>query len=233
MKKKKEEKAAKTLIFETLKEKAILKQDVFQNTKSTFLLFKEVVKEFAENYKEKFAEIDSRIEIDYVDAGEFEIQLKIAGDILFFNMHTNVFDFDKSHLIWKNSYVDNNESNAYCGMINVYNFLTDSFKYNRLNDLGYLIARVFVNRENHFFVEGKRQLGFLYNDFSNNIISRESVEKIVDSAILYSLDFDLLTPPYSNMQQLSVMEMQQWSTSLQTKTGKRLGFKFQSDTDSF
>ena len=53
-------------------------------------------------------------------------------------------------------------------MINIYNFLADSFKYNRLNDVGYLVGRVFLNKDLHYFVEGKRQLGFLYNDFVND-----------------------------------------------------------------
>jgi len=34
-------------------------------------------------------------------------------------------------------------------MISIYNFLSDSFKFNRVNDIGYLIARVFTNKENH------------------------------------------------------------------------------------
>jgi hypothetical protein len=231
--KKGEEKNPKELIFKTIKEKSILKQDVYRNTKISFELVKNIVKKTAEEYKGKFAKIDERICIEYIEISEFEIHLKLAGDILIFNMHTNVFDFDKGHVIWQNSYIANSPENAYCGMINIYNFLSDSFKYNRINDLGYLIARVFVNKDFHFFVEGKRQLGFLYNDFANNIADEISLEKVIDSAILYSLDFDLLTPPYANMQQLSVFEMKEWSTSLQTKTGKRLGFKFQSDSDTF
>ena len=38
------------------------------------------------------------------------------------------------------------------------------------NDLGYLIGRIFINHENHFMVQGKRQLGFLYNDFINQLL---------------------------------------------------------------
>ena len=45
-------------------------------------------------------------------------------------------------------------------MINIYNFLSDSFVYDRERDLGYLVARVFLNKEGHFFVQGKKQLGF-------------------------------------------------------------------------
>jgi hypothetical protein len=32
------------------------------------------------------------------------------------------------------------------------------------------VARLFLNKDGHFFVQGKRQLGFLYNDLANNPI---------------------------------------------------------------
>ena len=48
-------------------------------------------------------------------------------------------------------------ANSYCGVINIYTFLSDSFKFNRNADEGYLIGRIFVNRERSYFVEGKHQ----------------------------------------------------------------------------
>jgi hypothetical protein len=114
-------------------------------------------------------------------------------------------------------------------MINVYNFLTDSFKYNRNDDLGYLIGRLFVNRENHYFVEGKRQMGFLYNNFGQAIISSDAIKRIIESAMLYSLEFDLLVPPYDMVKIASVAQMNSKIESSKLQTGKRLGFKFNSD----
>ncbi|HDP54189.1 MAG TPA: hypothetical protein ENN24_00670, partial [Bacteroidetes bacterium] len=108
-------------------------------------------------------------------------------------------------------------------------FLTDSFKYNRNDDLGYLIGRLFVNREKHYFVEGKRQMGFLYNNFGQAIISKEVIKKIIESAMLYSLDFDLLVPPYDMVKIASVAQMNSKIDSSKLQTGKRLGFKFNSD----
>lgn len=219
------------LILRTLKEKSVLKQDVYRQTKSVFMEFKLVVKEVVNDFKDKMAAIDKRIIIAYKDKGEFEFELIIAGDILIFHMHTNVFEFDKSHPIWKTSYVRDNEMNSFCGIINVYNFLSDSFKYNRVRDIGYLIARVFVNRELHYFVEGKRQLGFLYNDFVHGIINKQEVVKIVESSILYCLNFDLFTPPFETVKEVSVLEMIEAADIMQITTGKRLGFRFMSDLD--
>jgi hypothetical protein len=219
------------IILELLKEKSSLKQDVFYSTLSVFKELKDVVKEVVNDLKPKVAAIDKRLIINYKDKTEFEIELQVAGDVLIFQMHTNVFEFDISHQIWKTSYVKEQPSNSFCGVINIYNFLADSFKYNRRNDLGYLVARIFQNRENHYFVEGKRQLGFLYNDFSNALMNRAELKKIVESAVVYCLSFDLFTPPFEEVRVVSVGQTEQQNFLMSVKTGKRLGFRFQNDTD--
>lgn len=219
------------IILELLKEKSSLKQDVFYSTLSVFKELKDVVKEVVNDLKPKVAAIDKRLIINYKDKTEFEIELQVAGDVLIFQMHTNVFEFDISHQIWKTSYVKEQPSNSFCGVINIYNFLADSFKYNRSNDLGYLVARIFQNRENHYFVEGKRQLGFLYNDFSNALMNRAELKKIVESAVVYCLSFDLFTPPFEEVRVVSVGQTEQQNFLMSVKTGKRLGFRFQTDTD--
>ena len=175
--------------------------------------------------------VDKDVLVDFIDKSEYEFHIKFGGDILVFFMHTNVFDFEKSHAIWKTSYLKEDELRAYCGMINVYNFLSDSFKYNRLNDVGYLVGRIFLNKDLHYFVEGKRQLGFLYNDFVNEVINNDKIRKIIESSILYSMDFDLLTPHYDTMKVVSVNEVNEVTSAMSIKTGKRLGFKFQADND--
>jgi hypothetical protein len=222
----------KDLILETLKTKASLKQDVFKKTKDVFQSFKLEAEKLVEELKTEMEQIDERVIVDIRDKGDYEFHIKFGGDILIFFMHTNVFDFDKGHPIWKTSYLKDDELRAYCGMINVYNFLGDSFKYNRLNDVGYLVARFFLNKDDHYFVEGKRQLGFLYNDFVNETINNDKIKKIIESSILYSMDFDLLTPSYENMQNVSVHEVNAVTSAMSIKTGKRLGFKFEADSNN-
>lgn len=224
-------KSPKTLILETLKEKGCLKQKVFKNTIAIFKDFKSEAKTLISELKAEMQDFDKEVSIQFIDKGKYEFHIKFGGDILVFFMHTNVFDFEKSHNIWNSSYLKEDELRAYCGMINVYNFLADSFKYNRVNDLGYLVGRLFVNKDLHYFVEGKRQLGFLYNDFVNEVISKEKIKAIIESTILYSLDFDLLTPPYENMKEVSLIDVIEVTNAMNIKTGKRLGFKFQADND--
>lgn len=222
---------AKQLILDTLKTKACLKQDVFKKTKETFKTFKLEAKKLSEELKNEMTGIDKDVIVEFIEKGDYEFHIKFGGDILVFYMHTNVFDFNKDHPIWKTSYVKDDELRAYCGMINVYNFLADSFKYNRLEDVGYLVARLFINKDEHYFVEGKRQLGFLYNDFVNESINNDKIRSIIESSVLYSMDFDLLTPPYEAMSQVNVYTVIEATNAMKTKTGKRLGFKFQADND--
>jgi len=116
-------------------------------------------------------------------------------------------------------------------IINIYNFLGDSFKYKRINDIGYLIGRVFVNKDMHYFIEGKREIGYLFRSFDIAFMDDQAAKTIITSAIRYALNFDLLTPPYEEVKILSVYEIQTTLDNMKIKTGKRLGFRFQADAD--
>ena len=80
-------------------------------------------------------------------------------------------------------------------------------------------------------VQGKRQLGFLYNDFINATVDKDKLKSIVQSAILYSLDFDLLVPSYNLVNQVSVNEVKQVVDTHKLRTAKRLGFVFENNND--
>jgi len=214
----------KETILSLLSKKSVMKQDVYSNTISVFNQLKDIMKERAEDLSDEILKVDKRINIFYKDISLQSSQLKVAGDILDFQMHSNVFDFDRSNPMYKMAYVRNNDLNSYCGIISVYNFLADSYKYNRLNDLGYLVARIFINRENHFFVETKTQIGYKYHNFSAAPITKEVLTDIVNELIIYSIKFDLYTPPYDSVRQVTVYEMQEKSSSAALRTGKRLGY---------
>ena len=218
-------------MFDIVTEKSVLKQDVFNNIILNFKILKQVLKEIADDLSTRVGHVDERIVIEYKETGEYEAKVRVAGDLLIFQMHTNVFKFDRENSLWKTSYLSENENRGYCGIINIYNFLNDSFKYNRSNDLGYLVGRIFVNFENHFMVEGKRQLGFLYNDFINNVLDKDQLKSIIQSSIIYCLDFDLLVPNYDLIKEVSVRDVNKMIDDSRMRTGKRLGFVFKSNSD--
>lgn len=210
--------------------KTNLKQEVYRKTIGSFEMLKEVLKELAEEYRERLRDkVEDHILPTYQEKGLFEAGFKLGGDLLIFSMHSNVFVFNREHPIWKLDYIKSDPMNSYCGVFNIYNFLADSFKYNRAEDLGYLIARIFVNRENHFFVEGKRQSSELVKDFGSDELTKEYLKEIIETAVQYAIDFDLLVPPYDQVKIATVDQMHAEINHSKIQTGKRLGFKFNSD----
>jgi hypothetical protein len=220
------------LIIKSLEEKAGLKLDVFQNLESTFTDLKSILKHLPSTIKKEMSKVDKRVELKYIDRSPYDAEFRISDDILIFTLHTNIFTFEESHSIIKSSYVKEDPLRKFCGMISIYNFLSDSFNFNRMQDEGYLIARIFINSEMHFFVEGKRELGFLYNNFEKSVLNKETLRSIIESAILYSLNFDIYTPPFEQVQVLSVQDVVEKNRAGIVSTGKRLGFKFESDSDT-
>jgi hypothetical protein len=217
-------------IVSLLKEKACTKQKIYRITKNIFANFQDVLQEKANILNNEVQDKD--VEVSYEESGDFDAKLKFSGDTLLFHMHSNIFDFDPSHQIHKTSYVKEDKMRSFCGVINIYNFLSDSLKYNRLNDAGFLIARIFINKDNHFFVEGDKQLGFLFNDFVNQQIDEVQICEIIDVAMIYALNFDLQTPNFNDVKVVSLHQILDINNNHKIKTSKRLGFKFSSETNN-
>ena len=148
-------------LFKQLVDKSVLKLDIYDNTLQVLRLFKQVILSLVDDYHQQTQNLKRPIRFETRERGDFEIELTFGGDTLLFLMHTNVFEFSRDHQVMRTPYIREDKQRSYCGIINIYNFLADSFKYNRMNDLGYLIGRVFVNKDMHYFIEGKRELGFL------------------------------------------------------------------------
>src|ERR1051326_8831859 len=115
----KKQPTARELILKLLEEKSTLKQDVYQNMLARFSEFKQVLRQAALELSEHMQKVDKRVTVAYKDRGEFESELQVAGDVLIFHMHTNVFEFDKTHPLWKTSYVKDAPDRSYCGMIEI------------------------------------------------------------------------------------------------------------------
>ncbi|MCQ2264911.1 MAG: hypothetical protein MJZ46_02560 [Bacteroidales bacterium] len=210
--------------------KGELKQNIFQETLNALLMFKEAAKGFDDYYRDAYEEEHEKVTVHYTNRNQYEFQLKFAGDILVFIMHTNIFEFSRDHEVMRTPYIKEDKTRSYCGIIQIFNFLADSFKYNRVNDLGYMIGRIMINKDGHYYVEGKHELAQVFNNFSSNKIDQEAIHNILHSAIEYTLNFDLLLPNYDEMKIITVNDMLQFEDQNMTlKTGKRLGFRFEQD----
>ncbi|MCX6282667.1 MAG: hypothetical protein NTW31_00285 [Bacteroidetes bacterium] len=209
--------------------KASLKQEVYFKTLEVFNQFKKESENYINLYSKTVLTSKYPLLFEYRDRGDFQFELRFGSDILIFMMHTNVFEFPRDHEVMKTDYIREDKLRSYCGNIMIFNFLADSFKYNRSNDLGYLIGRLFVNRENHYFLEGKREVGLLYNNFAHTRLNMKTIRSIIYSSISYTINFDLLTPPFEDFKEVTQQEMQTQLDSMTISTGKRIGFRFQAD----
>ena len=188
-------------ILETIVRKSSLKQQVFDNTFATFNELKDILFEMSSEWDDELdGRIDRRVRIEYRDRGKFETQFQVASDLLIFRMHTDVFEFDANHLVWQSPYVQADRDNSYCGIIDIYNFLSD--------------------------VEGKRQTSMRPIAFGRAAITREALVGILETAIAYSLDFDLLTPPYEDAKRVTVDQFNTKMDNSKFVTGKRLDYDF-------
>lgn len=211
--------------------KSFAKQDVYHTTKATFSSLRDIIHQIVDELHREMANKEKQVEIMVEEKRDYEVQLRFAGDALLFSMHSNVFNFDERHYVYTTDYVKEEPMRAYCGMISIYNFLADSYRFNRMADVGYLIARIFLNKDGHFFVEGHRQLGFLYNEFGEAIINEVYLRAIVEASMQYSLDFDLMVPPFEAIKEITVQEMKIMSQQAGWKTSKIPGFRYGMEGD--
>ncbi len=218
-------------LFKHMVEKGCLKQQVYKNTYESLQIFKDIFQEMKAEYDNSGLKCETEIPFEFKDRSEFEVELRFAGDVLLFMMHTNVFEFPRDHFLHNTSYSKKDPSRTFCGMISIYNFLSDSIKYRRINDVGYLIGRLFINKDNHFYLDGKKELRLLPNNFVDTEFDKAKAREILESAIKYTVNFDLLTPPYESVKEITVMEIISTLDTMTMKTGKRLGFKFHADLD--
>lgn len=212
-----------------LKTKSALKQDVFRTTHEQFAMLKTLIEEEIGILRAQID--DDRVRLSVMNSSEYEIQVAVGSDVLIFHMHTNVFRFDDNHPIWKTSYLEEDKDLGFCGIINIYNFLYDSFHYSRQNDQGYLIGRLLINKEKHYLMEGKGEIGYLFRDFVNGVLGQDELRQIIQRTFCHALEFDIYTPPYDLVSQVTVYDMQNLISDLKLKTGKRLGFRFEMDED--
>lgn len=219
-------------IKQLLLKKSATKQHAFKSTLQIFNMLKLAAKNMATNLSKDINPVEPTVEVKYYEKGDYEMHLKFSGDTLVFMMHTNIFDFPPGHFIHSNPYIKEDSMRQYCGMIQIYNFLADSIKYNREGDLGYLVARIFINKDQHMFVEGKRPLSFMFDDIGKCCIGENEIQTILTEAMYFCLNFDLMAPPIEAMSFISLEQKNLMSYSSGMPTGKLLGFRSQLDNES-
>ena len=223
------EKDALNYILEQLGQKASIKQLVYRNLQEVFKQIRAEGKRIISDLDDRISQIDTSVTVHYEKTGDFEFRLQFGGDTLIFYMQSNIITFKDDFPLMQSPYITEDPGRKYFGHITVYNFLSDSIKYNRLDDPGYLIARLLLNKENHFFVEGAGQLNFLFQDLANNVITRDWLRLIIEKAMAAAMDNDLIGPKYPDIRSITLKQKQQ--EHLAAIRGEKIGFQMNTESD--
>jgi len=210
-------------IQQMLESKSSAKQVTYKNLLSSFDLLAKESKRIISELKKRVKPGDEDVTVDFKLINEHEFHVKLAGDLLVFVLHTNVVTFADDHDLMKSDYIREKEINRYFGQIMIYNFMSDSIKYNRMNDPGYLLARILINHENRFLVEGEGQLGFAFNKISQGPISENDLNIIVKLSLKIAIENDLMAPPFPDVRFITVYQKNEKTQEL--GAGQKIGFK--------
>ena len=212
------------LIAEGLREKSSAKQAIFRATEATFALLRRVSQQLCLELTQKVTtRTDASVKIEYDSVNEMEFHIRFSGDLLIFIMHSNIVTFPEDFGPLTTPYVQADFRRRFFGHIMAYNFMADSIRYQRLNDPGYLLGRLLVNIDGHYFLEGVQQLELPGNDMSANAVTAESLRLFVESAMIAAVNNDLIAPPLPEIQRISVKQKLE---NQQVSRGSKVGFSF-------
>jgi len=206
-----------------LESKSDAKQKTYKHLLETFAVLRKESQHILTDLKKRARPDDKGVTIELKEVSQHEFHIKLAGDLLIFVLHTNVVTFKPEHFIMQEKYIGENEVNRYFGQINIYNFMADSLKFNRVNDPGYLIARLMINHENRFFAEGEGPLTHLFNHISEAPISQEYLQLLVKLSLTIAIENDLVAPPYQEVKFITLYQKQEHTPEL--GGGQKIGFK--------
>lgn len=212
----------KDLIIEKLKNKASLKQAVYKVTTNSFDELRELAKKMADELNEKMPDADDKVKVQFYDVNQFEFRIKFSGDTLAFILHSNIVTLHPEDPIVNNDYMKENRNRAYFGSIRVYDFLSDSFKYNRYQDAGILMARLLVNMEKHYHVDSGVHIKALKQSVEKNKLDEKAMRFFIENAMITAIDIDLMAPKYKDIFTVSLKEHFE---NNQGDAGTKLGFQ--------
>jgi hypothetical protein len=213
-------------IFEGLQQKSIAKQAIFRNTRAAFDTLRRVSQELVVELSRKITPVDSNVLIEYRPVNDMEFHIKFSGDLLIFVMHSNIVTFPEDYGPMASKYVEEDFRRRFFGHIMAYNFMADSIKYQRMNDPGYLVGRLLINIDSHYFLEGVQQLELPDNDMADNLITPDMMRLFVESAMIAAVNNDLIAPPMQDIQKITVKQKVE---NQQVSRGSKVGFSFSNE----
>ncbi|MCC3160460.1 hypothetical protein LJ737_24700 [Hymenobacter sp. 15J16-1T3B] len=214
------------IIFEGLRQKSAAKQAIFRNAQAAFECLRTVTQELVLDLTRRVTSVDSSVVIEYRPVNELEFHIRFSGDLLVFVMHSNIITFPDDFPLFGSRYVSEDFRRRFFGHIMAYNFMADSIKYQRLNDPGYLVGRLLINIDNHYYIEGAKQLDLPDNDMEHNVVNEDAMRLYVESAMIAAVNNDLMAPPIQDIQKITVKQKLE---NQQVSRGSKVGFNFRNE----
>jgi len=212
------------LIAQGLREKSSAKQAIFRATQAAFTLLRQTSQQLCLELTQKVtADADASVRIECLPINEMEFHIRFSGDLLVFVMHSNIVTFPDDFDLLNTPYVAADFRRRFFGHIMAYNFMADSIRYQRLSDPGYLLGRLLINIDNHYFLEGVQQLELPDHDMSHSPVTAASLRLFVESAMIAAVNNDLIAPPLPEIQRISVKQKLE---NQQVSRGSKVGFNF-------
>jgi hypothetical protein len=211
-----------------LESKSTAKQITYKNLVAAFSILSKESKRVIGELKKMVKPGDEDVTLNFQQVNEHEFHVKLAGDLLVFVLHTNVVTLDETHPVMQDPYIKQNEVNRYFGQIMIYNFMADSIKFNRVNDPGYLLARLLINHEARYVIEGEGQLNAIANRISTEAITEGELNVLVKLALTIAIENDLIAPPFPDVRFISLHQKMEKTQEL--GAGQKIGFRMSYQT---
>jgi hypothetical protein len=213
-----------------LESKSTAKQITYKNLLAAFETLRREASRVISELVSKVKANDEDVTVYFREVNEHEFEVKLAGDLLSFVLHTNVVTFDPNSAVMKDPYISSNVVNRYFGQIMIYNFMADSLKFNRINDPGYLLARLLINHEGRYVVEGDGQLAALAGKVSSAAITEPELAILIKLVLTLAIENDLMAPPFPDVRFITLHQKLEKTQEL--GAGQKIGFtmSYQSKT---
>lgn len=209
-------------IKEMLENKSTAKQATYRNICYAFGVLTSEARRIIEDLKARINPGDPDVTVEFNVINQNEFDIKLAGDMLIFVMNSNIVTFEDSHPILNDDYIRQNEVNRYFGQVMIYNFMSDSMRYNRMNDPGYLLARLMINHENRFFIEGERELSE-FNKISEDPINDDTLAYLVKVVLKMAIENDLVAPSFREVKSITLNQKK--DHTLEMGGAHKIGFR--------
>jgi hypothetical protein len=190
-----------------------LKYNLFESTEKLFgeleIICRELMQEIIQTNKE-----EKPIPLKLEKINDYEFIFRIGGDVMIFILQSNIVRLPDDTYLSKSKYLKKDVSLRYFGQILIYNFLSDTLTFGRLEDPGYLIGRILLNRENKFFLEGDRKIVFNFPELKDNPVSKEKMRDLVEQLVVSVLENDLLAPAFQDIMLISYHQKLEHTSSM-------------------